>query len=413
MMAEIYQGAHLTLAASAACGPHQGLFSHSPKECLDASVWNPDCPDAPQAFPSVRFRKPLPHLPTDHPLLSRAWVFQERALSPRTLHFGTHELIWECLECTTCECKRLGKSWGSLMTWLSAKHTLNAVTLKSMHYQDKYALLAQIWRRAVQDYSTMKLTLPNDIFPAISGIAKKFSKMTGVHYVAGLWREWLAEDLTWSVASNKKSKRTTPWRAPTFSWASQISAEANPTRRFVEWKYFQRIDDGGRDNWTVTTHIDIIKTSTVLKGLDDFGELISAHIVLRGTLVEGLLTSSPSAFPNQRLWHIQTSTQTMLRCTTHFFPDYDFDILGSQLENTTVFCLKICTFFRTTSPSQGECSAFLVLNKVGEVDEGGETGRCGVYERIDHLHDERVLENPIEKVASQEKVNENTTVKII
>ena len=56
----------------------------------------------------IGVRKPNPHLYEDHedfkywdvyssleedfPLLARAWVFQERLLSPRVLHFGSREL---------------------------------------------------------------------------------------------------------------------------------------------------------------------------------------------------------------------------------------------------------------------------------------------------------------------------------
>ena len=39
--------------------------------------------------------------------LRRAWVFQERLLAPRTLHFYTSELIWECRSTLKCECRGL------------------------------------------------------------------------------------------------------------------------------------------------------------------------------------------------------------------------------------------------------------------------------------------------------------------
>ena len=38
------------------------------------------------------------------PLLTRSWVFQERLLSPRTLHFHATEMIWECKDSFFCEC---------------------------------------------------------------------------------------------------------------------------------------------------------------------------------------------------------------------------------------------------------------------------------------------------------------------
>ena len=36
--------------------------------------------------------------------LKGAWVFQERLLPPRVLHFSHHELVWECMELADCQC---------------------------------------------------------------------------------------------------------------------------------------------------------------------------------------------------------------------------------------------------------------------------------------------------------------------
>lgn len=39
-----------------------------------------------------------------HVLDTRAWVLQERMLSPRILHFSEYEMTWECDTCCRCEC---------------------------------------------------------------------------------------------------------------------------------------------------------------------------------------------------------------------------------------------------------------------------------------------------------------------
>lgn len=41
------------------------------------------------------------------PLLQRAWVFQEQVLSPRMIHFGAQELVWECSHGLRCECSQI------------------------------------------------------------------------------------------------------------------------------------------------------------------------------------------------------------------------------------------------------------------------------------------------------------------
>lgn len=37
------------------------------------------------------------------PLLKRGWVFQERFLAPRVLHFGARQMLWECASLDACE----------------------------------------------------------------------------------------------------------------------------------------------------------------------------------------------------------------------------------------------------------------------------------------------------------------------
>lgn len=40
------------------------------------------------------------------PLLTRAWVYQERQMAPRVVHFSGFELSFECSQMTICECER-------------------------------------------------------------------------------------------------------------------------------------------------------------------------------------------------------------------------------------------------------------------------------------------------------------------
>lgn len=93
-MAYIYQNSVLTIAGSASSGPYQGLFRRAETEHLDH----------PTDFGKIRVRKTLTHKAADLPLLGRGWVHQERLLSPRFLHFGQQELIWECAQRLDCEC---------------------------------------------------------------------------------------------------------------------------------------------------------------------------------------------------------------------------------------------------------------------------------------------------------------------
>ena len=54
----------------------------------------------------------------DAPLGRRGWVVQERALSPRTLHFGKGQIFWECLDIQASEVFPRGLVEGTVMNRL-------------------------------------------------------------------------------------------------------------------------------------------------------------------------------------------------------------------------------------------------------------------------------------------------------
>jgi hypothetical protein len=90
-MAEIYQNSYLTIAATCASDGSEGLFSQksSREETIRATVQGREF--------EIVVRQPLQHLgeqehsgnrdQSRHPLLTRAWAFQERILAPRVVYF--------------------------------------------------------------------------------------------------------------------------------------------------------------------------------------------------------------------------------------------------------------------------------------------------------------------------------------
>ncbi|KAF2727901.1 HET-domain-containing protein [Polyplosphaeria fusca] len=161
LMAEIYRNAKITISATAAAVPAARPFSTYP----------------------VYSHTALSYSPHTHPLLTRGWVFQERLLSPRFLHFTTHELVWECMQTYHCQC---------------------TITPNPRIVRDPYITIARSWRAAVQDYSRLQLTQSADVFPAVAGVARLFAQAMArrgvrTEYVAGLWSSQFVEDCLWSV----------------------------------------------------------------------------------------------------------------------------------------------------------------------------------------------------------------------
>lgn len=108
-MTKIYQNSRCNIAASASTGPTLGCFyprdpflMHPMKITL-CSAQKPDIgreTDSPDALQTYLFSNPLAWSENIEwaPLNKRAWVLQERVLSPRQLHCGHEQLLWECHE---------------------------------------------------------------------------------------------------------------------------------------------------------------------------------------------------------------------------------------------------------------------------------------------------------------------------
>ena len=107
-MAYIYSNSYLTLAATGSDSDHGGLFFKHPKATI--SGVSPHGTDY-----QVHARPVIDHMDdANFPLFKRGWVFQERLLAPRVLHFGRQELWWECLERVHCECSGIfGERYGT------------------------------------------------------------------------------------------------------------------------------------------------------------------------------------------------------------------------------------------------------------------------------------------------------------
>ncbi|KAH7180043.1 heterokaryon incompatibility protein-domain-containing protein [Fusarium flagelliforme] len=146
----------------------------------------------------------------DEPLTGRGWVLQERYLSPRTVHFDSSQVVFECKEAFITE-DRCSAS-PSRLNWQYKLPTPNS--------------WATDWKQVVSLYSQRKLTVKSDKLPAIAGIAEYFSNIAAPtsidnRYLAGLWRNNIIFDLCWGLDIRKGyQRREGQYRAPTWSWAS-------------------------------------------------------------------------------------------------------------------------------------------------------------------------------------------------
>ncbi|KAF2188055.1 HET-domain-containing protein [Zopfia rhizophila CBS 207.26] len=224
-MSQIYSNSYCNIAAAhAADGTHGCFIARSPDLIKPFQIdlnWGP-LPGPYYAIKWLYWREKV----LEPPLNKRAWVCQERFLSPRNLYFGETELYWECCEVAASEHFPSGLP-PSLVT-SSPKgiipHIDGARIRKGKRMMENSMLDAfTVWNRIVDEYTRGQLTYPTDKLVALSGMAKEMCKHTQSEYVAGMWRKHLAYQLLWEVTGIQwviRRSRPVAYIAPSWSWAS-------------------------------------------------------------------------------------------------------------------------------------------------------------------------------------------------
>ncbi|KAI0129848.1 heterokaryon incompatibility protein-domain-containing protein [Xylariales sp. AK1849] len=169
------------------------------------------------------------------PILSRAWVVQERALAARILYFGRTQVFWECYEARCCETNpglvRIdGRHKPSTLVrrYPSASYKLLRDKLdnnsRNTERTNTHVQLLNNWASIVGIYSTCSLARSTDKLIALSGLAHHIrNSLLQLHpsfgtYLAGIWKHTLPLSLLW----RRKGPTCRPpsYQAPSWSWAS-------------------------------------------------------------------------------------------------------------------------------------------------------------------------------------------------
>lgn len=155
---------------------------------------------------------------TECALNRRGWVFQERILARRVLHFCHDQIFWECRKHIACEQYPSGVPPA---IWNNQPDYLAKVDQPSADQTAEEAVVSWLnfWDAMVDAYTGTSFTRSGDRLIALSGIAKLAAVRMDDTYVAGMWRRILEQSLMWSIAS-PRATRPEDYRAPTWSWAS-------------------------------------------------------------------------------------------------------------------------------------------------------------------------------------------------
>jgi hypothetical protein len=194
-MKDVYHGSFLNIAANAYFTPNGGLFqTRNPLSVTPLKVnlmlqSNDSNQSTVALFPKAEGLGNL----QSAPLSTRAWTVQERLLSPRTVHFLTHKVMWECSSLLASESDPTGK----LEECEGAADIIRGwATLSNLDSMPRAARCLWKWYEALGLFTRAELTFQTDKLVAIAGIAayiKALWRDDSLEYLAGLWSyqfEW-------------------------------------------------------------------------------------------------------------------------------------------------------------------------------------------------------------------------------
>lgn len=180
-MAEVYQGATLTISADGAMNSYEGLFGPVSKRSTARAATPIPSPENGAGSELYARRSILNVYRSVHaitsvaqdPLRCRAWALQEWLLSTRIVHFIRGELLWECKAHLRCECQIVSQS--PEIDDTSMKRSSFGLSKTDFFPFDRIQEQNSNWYKIVEEFTKRRLTFTNDALPALSGLAKQIS----------------------------------------------------------------------------------------------------------------------------------------------------------------------------------------------------------------------------------------------
>jgi Heterokaryon incompatibility protein (HET) len=345
-MADIYRGSYLNIAATAARDAHGGIIGLSHLR------------DAQGRLTTIRYIDPhsktTPEktfvIQTDvgeeeynvlsahnYAYLTRGWVLQEQALSPRTVLFPKGQMFWQCRKCFTSEDGTMfSDGFWSLANGFQRGSSFDFSSLDDAR---------ETWHMWITSYSGRQLTYNTDVSAAVAGLLSFFGRKTGNSPMLGLWKQTFAFDLAWTIDYGSEVKAPSQTRPesdfPSWSWLSvlhqpKFPVEYNPPMLSKENLVSLRIESW-EEKWSGAAYTSKLQSSRLV--ISSFARDATIHIPAdgrwRGILFSMTISGTPS-------WKAHCKIQ-------YLFP------AGSKL------AVKVVQLYQDIYPSKSVGDTFLVL----------------------------------------------------
>ncbi|KAJ4403311.1 hypothetical protein N0V82_010666 [Gnomoniopsis sp. IMI 355080] len=291
-MYKYYSHAHVTLAAASSFDCNGGLFnkdSVTRSHLLDVTFGGHDYSLFVSETPSEvsDFSAAAAGLGWDvenkFPLLSRAWAFQERLVSPRVIFFTKTQLIWDCYAGCAFEedaSRDKDEDDGQVLLLQGLKQGYRKLLQQpNLSWKDSNNSAFE-WNHVLKAYSHLQLSDFGDRLPAFAAIAQQILSRNyndpAAEYLCGLRKRDLHTDLQWMPAGSGitkptcKSKKEMPYVAPSWSWAS-FPGGITDTAHYESW---------------MSSTIHLVQDALIFSDTRRFSRVLGGHIVIEGPVVE-------------------------------------------------------------------------------------------------------------------------------
>jgi hypothetical protein len=351
-MASVYGNAAITICAEAAANSQCGIFK-SANNRRGIEVRLPAKSPQNSSKYDVYLRTHPRRNDGDFHIGYRAWVLQECLLSPRVIIYAADQVYWSCRAGENSErgqshlpelhgIVRLGSyKKSSLFPTTGADNgdvkltgSLTPTRIEKMPFKPKdysdYASqhwdLLRCWYSIVEYYGPCDITKAEDRLPAIAGVAKRISAMTGFSYLAGLWLEDIVQGLCWRYDTGLL-QTSSQYVAPTWSW---VSLTYYPRDKPLFLYYLPL-----REDFKVAEDIKIEDINIKYATADEFMQVQEgSSLRITGLCCDRGYTAEPLQYVKGSCyrWTIY------MRGKPQFdFRDYDLDVEGSPADRKLTF----------------------------------------------------------------------------
>ncbi|KAI4117073.1 MAG: hypothetical protein LQ345_002611 [Seirophora villosa] len=219
LMHNVYKEGFLNIAASSVDDARGGLFQK--RSTFAIKPLKLSLPGIDKEWYMTLDERNMFDWVNEEPLSERAWVFQERHLARRILHFTDDQVFWECCAKAPYFANEIFPEGAPLANIFDNKPKMQTESLLKPPLPSR-AGVDGLWEQLCQMYSEKQLSHEGDKLVALLGLAIEFKTLLPQdEYHAGMWDSTMPRSLLWEVAQyDSQPSRRQIDVAPSWSWAS-------------------------------------------------------------------------------------------------------------------------------------------------------------------------------------------------